>query len=115
MTPEQRIAAFLEVWETNPDNIWETSGAIRDLQTLNDSLVACQDKSDSEVAAEIKKWCRPYPKLTQKVMDKLGEKKLRGSDNASPKTGDTDYKNIYPKIPEILLTRAPKMGRKEDK
>lgn len=29
MTPEQRIAAFWEIWETNPDNIWQTSGAIQ--------------------------------------------------------------------------------------
>lgn len=115
MNPEQRIAAFWEIWETNPDNILETSGASQDLQTLNDRLLACQDKSDSEVATVIKEWCRPYPKLTQKLMDKLGKKKLSGSDNDSPNTGDTAYVNLYPKITEILRTRAPKMGKKEDK
>lgn len=113
MTPEQRLAAFWEIWKTNPDNILETSGASKDLQTLNDSLLACQDKSDSEVATVIKEWCRSYPKLTQKLMDKVGERKLRGEHNDSPNTGDTAYKNIYPKITEILLTRAPKIGKKE--
>lgn len=116
MTPEQRIAAFWEIWETNPDNIWQTSGAIQGLKALNESLVACQDKSDAEVAAAIKEWCRPYPKLTEKIMAKtFGEQKLSGSDNDSPNTDDTAYKNIYPKITEILLTRAPKMGKKEEK
>ncbi|WP_354634796.1 hypothetical protein [Planktothricoides raciborskii] len=113
MTPEQRIAAFWEIWETNPDNIWQTSGAIQGLKSLSESLVACQDKSDAEIATAIKEWCRPYPKLTQKLMDKVGERKLSGADNDSPNTGNTDYKNIYPKITEILLTRAPKMGKKE--
>lgn len=114
MKPEQRIAAFWEIWETNPNNILETSGASQDLQTLNDSLLACQDKSDSEVATVIKGWCRSYPKLTQKLMDKVGERKLRGEHNDSPNTGNTTYGNIYPKITEILLTRAPKMGKKEN-
>lgn len=114
MNPEKVIAAFLKIWETNPDNIWETSGAIKGLQKLNDSLIACQDKSDADIVEELKKWCRDYPKLTEKIMaEAFGEQKLRGSDNDSPNTGDTDYKNIYPKIPEILLTRAPKMGKKE--
>ncbi|WP_199249521.1 hypothetical protein [[Phormidium] sp. ETS-05] len=40
MTPEQRIAAFWEIWETNPDNIWQTSGAIQGLKSLSESLVA---------------------------------------------------------------------------
>lgn len=35
MLPEQPIAVFWEIWETNPDNILETSGASQDLQTLN--------------------------------------------------------------------------------
>ncbi|KOR36479.1 MULTISPECIES: hypothetical protein [Planktothricoides] len=115
MNPQDLIAAFLEVWDSNPDNIWQSSGAIQGLDQLNDSLAACQDKSDLELANELGKWCASYPQLTQKVMDKLGERKLKGSDNDSPNTEDTAYKNIYPKIPEILLTRAPKMGKKEEK
>ncbi|MGC9526540.1 MAG: hypothetical protein ACP5D7_13475 [Limnospira sp.] len=114
MNIEKMIAAFLKIWETNPDNIWKTSGAIEGLQKLNDSLIACQDKSDADIVEELKKWCRYYPKLTEKIMaEALGEKKLKGSDNDSPNTEDMAYKNIYPKITEILLTRAPKMGKKE--
>ncbi|MBS0015147.1 MAG: hypothetical protein KFF72_02035 [Arthrospira sp. SH-MAG29] len=113
MNPQDLIAVFLEVWESNPDNIWQSSGAIQGLEQLNDSLAACQDKSDLELANELGKWCASYPQLTQKVMDKLGKRKLSGSDNDSPNTGDTAYKNIYPKITEILLTRAPITGKKE--
>lgn len=116
MNPEKVIAAFLKIWETNPDNIWKTSEAIEGLQKLNDGLIACQDKSDADIVEELKKWCCYYPKLTEKIMaEALGERKLTGSDNDSPNTENTDYKNIYPKIPEILLTRAPKMCKKEEK
>ncbi len=115
MNSEKMIAAFLKIWETNPENIWETSEAIEGLQKLNDSLMACQDKSDADVVEDLKKWCRHYPKLTEKVIaEALGERKLKGSDNDSPNTGDTAYINLYPKITEILRTRAPKMGKKED-
>ncbi|MDT9181490.1 hypothetical protein [Limnospira sp. PMC 289.06] len=115
MNPEKVIAAFLKIWETNPDNILETSEAIEGLQKLNDSLIACQDKSDADVVEELKKWCRSYPTLTEKIMaEVLGERKLKGSDNDSPNIGDTAYKNLYPKITEILRTRAPKMGKKEN-
>lgn len=116
MNPEKVIAAFLKIWETNPDNIWETSEALEGLQKLNDSLIACQDKSDADVVEELKNWCRYYPTLTEKIMaEVLGERKLRGEHNDSPKTGDTAYVNLYPKITEILLTRAPTMGKKEGK
>jgi Zn/Cd-binding protein ZinT len=114
MNPQDLIAAFLEVWQSNPDNIWQNSGAIQGLEKLNNSLVVCQDKSDSELANELGQWCSSYPQLTQKVMDKLGEKKLRGSDNDSPNTNDTAYENLYPKITEILRNRAPIMGKKEN-
>jgi len=113
MNPQDLIAVFLEVWESNPDNIWQSSGAIQGLEKLNNSLAACQDKSDLELANELGKWCGSYPQLNQKVMDKLGEKKLRGENNDSPNTTDTTYVNLYPKITEFLLTRAPIMGKKE--
>jgi hypothetical protein len=113
MNPQDLIAAFLEVWESNPDNIWQSSGAIQGLEKLNDSLVVCQDKSDSELANELGQWCSSYPQLTQKVMDKLGERKLRGEHNDSPNTSDTADVNLYPKITEILRTRSPKMSKKE--
>jgi hypothetical protein len=113
MNPQDLMTAFLEVWERNPDNIWQTSGAIQGLKKLNDSLAACQDKSDLDLANEIGKWCSSYPQLTQKVRDKIGEKKLSGENNVAPNIEDNAYKNIYPKITEILLTRAAKMGKKE--
>ena len=51
-------------------------------------------------------------------MDKVGERKLRGSDNVSDNdsqnTDDTAYVNLYPKITDILRTRAPRMGNQED-
>ncbi|USR91074.1 hypothetical protein NEA10_19980 [Phormidium yuhuli AB48] len=115
MTPEQRLAAFWEIWETNPDNILETSGAIQGLPTLRESLVACQNQSDADVAAEIKKWCRSYPKLTQKLMDKVGERKLRGANNDGPQTDDRAVVNQYPEITQILRNRVPRMGTKEGK
>ncbi|MEQ8462182.1 hypothetical protein [Coleofasciculus sp. E1-EBD-02] len=65
------------------------------------------------MATVIKEWCRSYPKLTQKLMDKVGERNLRGEHNDSPNTSDTAYVNLYPKITEILRTRSPKMGKKE--
>ncbi|MEA5418776.1 hypothetical protein VB712_06020 [Spirulina sp. CCNP1310] len=113
MTPEQRIAAFWEIWETNPDNIWEKSGAIQGLPDLQERLVACQDQSDAQVANEIKQWCLSYPKLTQKLMDKVGERKLRGGDNLPPTTDYQPLDNLYPKITQILRTRLPKMGKQQ--
>jgi hypothetical protein len=121
MNTEKMIAAFLKIWETNPDNIWKTSGAIQGLQKLQDSLVDCQDKSDADIVKELKKWCRNYPKLTEKLMaEALGEKKLRGANNVDPNTDypnpeDNPLVNQYPEITEILRNRVPRMGTKEDK
>ena len=115
MNPQNLIAAFLGIWETNPDNILQSSGATQGLDDLQKRLVACQGKSDLELANELGQWCSDYQPLSQKVMDKLGEKKLRGANNAGPKTDDRAVVNQYPEITEILRNRVPRMGKQEGK
>lgn len=114
MEPKEFIAAFLQVWETNPRNIFETSGAIQNLQTLSNSLEACQDKSDADIAAELKKWCRSYPKITQKIIAVLGERKIKSFHNLNTQTEDNSTKNQYPEITEILRTRVQKTQKDND-
>ncbi|MGL4498074.1 MAG: hypothetical protein ACRCU2_03345 [Planktothrix sp.] len=113
MNPQDLIAAFLEVWETNPNNIWEKSGAIQGLPKLNESLTDCQDKSDLELANELGQWCSDYEPLSRKIMEKLGEKKLRAENNLPPNTDNHALINQYPEITKMLQTRLPRMGKKE--
>jgi len=108
------IAAFLEVWETNPDNIWQTSGAVQGLPELQKQLQDYQNQSDAELADALSQWCSDYEPLSRKILDKLGERKLKGSDNLSPNTSDqTTHQaliNQYPEITQTLRNWAPKMG-----
>ena len=111
MNPEELISAFLSVWENNPElfNHPEVLDSLGDLQT---ELIKLETASDEEIANCLENWFSNYEAITDAV-DAASTRKLSGSDNDSPNTGDTAYKNIYPKIPEILLTRAPRMGKKE--
>ncbi len=113
MNPEELISAFLSVWENNPELFKnpEVSDSLGDLQN---QLIKLKTASDEQIAECLESWFSNYEAITDAV-DAASTRKLSGADNDSPNTGDTAYKNIYPKITEILLTRAPKMGKKEEK
>ncbi|EKD11280.1 hypothetical protein [Limnospira platensis] len=111
MNPEEMISGFLSVWENNPElfNHQEMSDSLEDLQT---QLAELETASDQEIADCLENWFSNYEAIADAV-DAASTRKLRGADNDSPNTEDTAYINLYPKITEILLTRAPKMGKKE--
>ncbi|MFO7142037.1 hypothetical protein B9T16_10360 [Arthrospira sp. PCC 8006] len=111
MNPEDIISAFLSVWENNPElfNNPEVSESLGDLQK---QLAELETASDEEIADCLEDWLSDYEAITNAV-DAASTRKLSGSDNDSPNTGDTAYENLYPKITEILRTRAPKIGKKE--
>jgi len=113
MNPEDIISAFLLVWENNSElfNNPEVSDSLGDLQK---QLAELETASDEKIANCLEDWFSNYQAITNAVED-TSTRKLSGSDNDSPNTGDTAYKNIYPKITEILRTRAPKIGKKEGK
>ncbi|CAC5341689.1 MULTISPECIES: hypothetical protein [Planktothrix] len=111
MNPEDLISAFLSVWEKNSElfNNSEVSDSLGDLQK---QLAELETASDEEIANCLEDWLSAYEAITDAV-DAASTRKLKGSDNDSHNTGDTAYKNIYPKITEILRTRAPITGKKE--
>lgn len=110
MNPEDLISAFLSVWEKNSElfNNSEVSDSLGDLQK---QLAELETASDEEIANCLEDWLSAYEAITDAV-DAASTRKLKGSDNDSHNTGDTAYKNIYPKITEILRTRAPITGKK---
>lgn len=111
MNPEELISAFLSVWENNSElfNNPEVSDSLGDLQK---QLAELETASDEEIADCLDDWLSDYEAITDAV-DAASTRKLRGSDNDSPKTTDMTYENLYPKITEILRTPAPIMGKKE--
>ncbi len=111
MNPEDLISAFLSVWEKNSE-LFNNSEVSDSLGGLQKQLAELETASDEEIANCLESWFSNYQPITNAVEDTI-TRKLKGSDNDSPNTGDTAYKNIYPKITEILRTRAPKIGKKE--
>jgi hypothetical protein len=91
-----------------------TSGALSGLPALRELLLANPKQPDAELADILGEWCSNYESLSQKVLDMLGEKKLKGADNLAPTPSPpTDHQatvNQYPEITQILQTRPPKMG-----
>lgn len=106
MNPEEIIAAFLKVWETNPNDIFEKSGAINGLDRLNDIFVGSQSDSNEEFANKLGKWCEDYPELTQVVLAET-ERKLKPENNISTQEDSKTLTNRYPKISQTLRDRQP--------
>lgn len=114
MSPEEIIAAFLVVWQTNPDKVFETSGAINSLDKLNDIVKACQTDSNEALANKLGAWCEDYPELTGVVVA-TGERKFDPENNIPPRQEeDRTIDNRYPEISQVLRKRLPAKDNKED-
>jgi len=82
MNPEEIIAAFLEVWQTNPKNIFETSGAINGIDKLSETVQTHKADSNEVLAEKLGEWCAGYPELTGMVVA-TGERKF-DPENSAP-------------------------------
>ncbi|MDB9519096.1 hypothetical protein PN466_19305 [Roseofilum reptotaenium CS-1145] len=114
MNPEEIIQAFLNVWETNPNDIFTTSGAIAGLEELNDMAIASATDSNTVFVDKLGKWCAQYPKLTDEIFAEAeNQRKFKLKNNipepeTAPKKPDKTLDNLYPKIPRSLRDRLPK-------
>lgn len=124
MNPEEIIAAFLEVWETNPDNIFKTSGAVNGLDKLKETVKASQAESNEAFVEKLGAWCQDYPELTEVVVA-VGEGKLKdavpvasrkfdpANNIPAKQEEDKTLDNRYPEISKTLRERLPKDSEEE--
>ncbi|MDJ1171279.1 hypothetical protein PMG71_17765 [Roseofilum sp. BLCC_M154] len=106
MTDEEYMQAFLQVWETNPNNIFTTSGAMKGLPALNTLVVESKDESNEVFADKLGQWCSDYPKLSDQVFAAHNRKFKFKKDSPKPQTQpDKTLDNHYPQIPESLRKR----------
>lgn len=117
MKPEELLAAFLEVWETNSNNIFEKSGAINGLDSLQNKIQNSADKSNEEFVSILGEWCQNYPELTTAI---LAEKDRQSGEGSKPRKfkefqnsssqESHSLQNQYPKISASLRERILKTG-----
>lgn len=117
MTPEEQlIAAFLDIWETNPKNIFETSGAINGLDSLQKKIETSVDRSNEEFNSILGKWCQDYPELTKAILaekdrqsgEGSNSRKVKGYQNVSTQESHS-LQNQYPQISPSLRERLLKI------
>ncbi len=113
MNPEEIIAAFLNVWQTNPKNIFETSGAIDSLDKLNEIVQAHKDDSNEVFAEKLGEWCAEYPKLTDAVVA-TGKCKKFDPEKSTPTQQEENrtLDNRHPQISEVLRGKLPQESEK---
>ena len=103
---EEFIAAFLEVFENNPQIFVDQLGAVDALNNLSNTISEMTDKSNEEVADAIGEWCEEYPNITNEInsiiIRKLKPKPIK-KEGQEPMLSDR-----YPSLPENLRNRLPK-------
>lgn len=106
MTPEEIIAAFLNIWETNPNNVFEKSGAVKGLDRLKEVVTHSQSDSNEVFVDRLGQWCGDYPQLTTVVMA-AKERKFKPENNFSSQEVEQTLANRYPQISQALRDRQP--------
>lgn len=109
MTPEQIIAAFLEVWENYPD-LFLAPDIEADLESLNQSITSAIDRSNEDIAKLIQNWCKNHPIIRDVVRDASRKPKPRKSKDI---TLENLLENRYPEIPKILRQKIENLHQKE--
>ncbi len=107
-TPEKIIAAFLQVWETNPDDIFTTSGAINGLPELSSYVVGHPEKSNADIAKKIQEWSRNYKQLRDVLVAALRKPKNKPTD---PTKQGNVVGNNYPELYASLCKRIEQSGK----
>ena len=107
-TPETIIAAFLQVWETNPDDIFTTSGAINGLPELKSYVVGNPDKPNADIAKKIQDWSKNYKQLRD-VIAALSRKPKNIPTDPTKQANVVD--NRYPELAESLRKRIEQSGK----
>ena len=110
MNPEETIAAFLEVWETNPNNIFKTSGAINGLDKLKETVETHKAGSNEVLAEKLGEWCAEYPELTGMVVA-VGERKLKDAASVASRKPRPEHHTPAPEDSKILDNRAPEISK----
>ncbi len=105
MTPEQTIAAFLEVWEIHPD-LFLVSDIEADLDNLNQSISS--DQSNEDIAKLIQNWCKNHPIIRDAVLDASRKPKPTKSDTSLGNVLD----NRYPELSKVLRQTNEKSEQK---
>ncbi|VXD19967.1 conserved hypothetical protein [Planktothrix serta PCC 8927] len=106
MTPEQTIAAFLEVWKNHPD-FFLVSDIEADLDNLNQSISS--DQSNEDIAKLIQNWCKNHPIIRDAVLAASRKPKPRKSEDTS--LGNV-LDNRYPELSKVLREKIEKSEQK---
>lgn len=102
MTPEQIIAAFLKVWETQP-NLFQTA----DLDGLSKTIASQQKAPSSTMETALKKWLQQHPPIRDAV--RSASRGLNAENNDRPLPDDRTRENQYRQISEILKQFTPNL------
>ncbi len=107
MTPEQTIAAFLEVWENNPE-LFLAEDVKKDLDGLNQALTSSPDAPNADIAKQIQDWCKTHHAIRDAVRSYT--RKVKPENNISPQNNSKSLHNQYPQVSQTLRDRLPKIG-----
>jgi len=106
ITPKEMIAKFFQVWATNPDDIFTTSGAIAGLEKLEEMMPKLASKSDEVLMQRLMAWCSDYPQLTEKIQQSPPRKFSPENNEPPPNTEDNTIANRFPKTSKVLEERS---------
>ncbi|MDY6803140.1 MAG: hypothetical protein SXA11_04950 [Cyanobacteriota bacterium] len=113
MTPEEIIAAFLQVWEIYPE--WFLAADVeKDLDSLNREITSSPDAPNESMAEEIREWCKEHSNIRDAVL--IASRKLRPENNVPTRENENSkiLDNRYPQISKTLRDRLPKDSEKEN-
>jgi len=106
ITPKERIAQFFQVWKTNPDDIFTTSGAIQGLEKLEQMMPELESAPDDIFRKRLMEWCSDYPQLTEKIRQSPPRKLSEENNEPPPNTEDNTIANRFPKTSKVLEERS---------
>ena len=105
MKPEEIIAAFLQVWENDPE-LFLAADVEKDLDSLNAAIISPPDAANEDIAKQIQNWCKKHPNVRDVV--RVATRKLKPENNASTSEEGKILDNRYPEISKVLRERLPK-------
>ncbi|MCT7954256.1 hypothetical protein [Laspinema palackyanum] len=109
MKPEKLIADFLNVWDNQPE-VFEATGAMAGLESLNAEMGELEDLSNPAIATKIEELCEAYSGLAEAIIGASRKPKPKPSESAqSEKVLD----NRFPKLSQVLRERDRKDSSRE--
>lgn len=102
MKPEKIIAAFLQVWDKNPE-LFLSADVEADLDSLNQKITSSPDAPNSEIAKQIQEWCKNHPNIRDAVL--AASRKPIPKSSQSAQSGNV-LDNRFPTLSQILRERG---------